>query len=265
MKTLKIGCQGEDVKILQRALHLLPDGIFGPITEESVKAHQKKYGLTADGIVGEKTWATLGIKEAAEGKSIDASVIYAPLKCCITRSPNRRIRYLAIHYTAGWSSAPGRAKSMKAGWEQRKKSSADFGVDDRDMVQFNPDLRNYYCWSVGDKKQGNVSCPDANNRNTISIEICSTLAKGASVEKPNHDGWSFTEASLNNAARLAKMLMRKYEIPIGRVVRHYDISGKVCPGIVGWNDSRLYTMDGKATTLKNDSAKWEEFKKSLTK
>lgn len=65
MKTLKIGCQGKDVKILQRALHLLPDGIFGPITEESVKAHQKKYGLNPDGIVGPLTWDTISRDEIA--------------------------------------------------------------------------------------------------------------------------------------------------------------------------------------------------------
>ena len=130
------------------------------------------------------------------------------------------------------------------------------------MVQFNPDLRNYYCWAVGDKKAAG-SIADAFNRNTISIEICSTLQRGTSVEMPNHEGWSFTEAALANAARLAKMLMAKFGIPIERVVRHYDISGKLCPGIVGWNNGRLYTTDGKATSMRNNSTKWEEFKKRL--
>ena len=41
---------------------------------------------------------------------------------------------------------------MKNGWEKSKRASADFGVDDTMMVQFNPDLRNYKCWSVGDRK-----------------------------------------------------------------------------------------------------------------
>jgi Putative peptidoglycan binding domain len=35
------------------------DGLFGPITEESVKYLQRKAGLTDDGIVGDSTWQVL--------------------------------------------------------------------------------------------------------------------------------------------------------------------------------------------------------------
>ena len=35
------------------------DGRLGKKTRSAVKAFQKKNGLTADGVVGEKTWATL--------------------------------------------------------------------------------------------------------------------------------------------------------------------------------------------------------------
>lgn len=61
MKTIKRGDRGEEVKVLQRALHLIDDGIFGGLTEEAVMAHQRAYGLVADGIVGPLTWATLGV------------------------------------------------------------------------------------------------------------------------------------------------------------------------------------------------------------
>lgn len=269
MKTIKKGSKGDDVVVLQHLLNVeghkvTIDGEFGSKTEAAVKLFQETHDLEADGIVGEKTWAALGVKNttSSNSKCVDPSVIYAPLKSCITKTPNRTIKYLAIHYTAGGSSAAGRAQSMKSSWEKTKRASADFGCDDRDMVQFNPDPRNYRCWSVGDAKNpysgGGQLYGKAGNSNTISIEICSNLRSGYDKSKVNHEGWYFTEASLNNAARLAKILMRKYNIPIERVVRHYDISGKVCPGIVGWNNA---TLCGKKE--KNNSSQWAAFKARL--
>ena len=264
MKTIKRGCKCDEVITLQQALHITADGIFGAMTENAVKRFQKEHGLDADGIVGSNTWKVLGI---IDDRCVDTAVIYSPLSKCLTKSPGRSIKYLAIHYTAGSSSAPGRALSMKKYWEQAMRASADFGVDDRDIYQFNPDLLNYKCWSVGDKKNpysgGGSLYGVANNSNTISIEICSNIQSGASLEAPNHDGWYFTDEALNNAVKLAKILMRKFNIPIERVVRHFDISGKICPGIIGWNNYFCYDKNGKRTGKKNDSAAWLAFKKRL--
>lgn len=264
MEIIKKGSKGDAVKTLQRVLCITVDGVFGVQTEAAVRVFQKAHNLAVDGIVGAKTWAALSI---TYNKQVDHSVIYDPITCCITKQPNRTIKYLAIHYTAGSSSAPGRAKTMKSYWESAKRASADFGVDDRDMIQFNPDPSNYKCWSVGDKKNpysgGGSLYGVANNSNTISIEICSNIQSGASLEAPNHDGWYFTDEALNNAVKLAKILMRKFNIPIERVVRHYDISGKICPGIIGWNNYFCYDKNGKRTGKKNDSAAWLAFKKRL--
>ena len=62
METLKKGSRGEAVKILQHALHLVEDGIFGVITEEAVIAFQREHGLVLDGVVGDRTWEALGVK-----------------------------------------------------------------------------------------------------------------------------------------------------------------------------------------------------------
>jgi hypothetical protein len=51
----------EQTKILQHALGIKEDGIFGDITESAVKAYQKKRGLVIDGIAGEITCTALGI------------------------------------------------------------------------------------------------------------------------------------------------------------------------------------------------------------
>jgi peptidoglycan hydrolase-like protein with peptidoglycan-binding domain len=39
--------------------HLIPDGVYGPITMNAVKALQVQYHLTEDGIVGPATWQVL--------------------------------------------------------------------------------------------------------------------------------------------------------------------------------------------------------------
>lgn len=53
------GSRGAMVKQIQQALHLYPDGIFGPATAEAVKEFQRRNGLSADGIVGPATLAAL--------------------------------------------------------------------------------------------------------------------------------------------------------------------------------------------------------------
>ena len=93
--------------------------------------------------------------------------------------------------------------------------------------------------------------------------MCSNLKPGTSASKTNHEGWYFTDATLNNAIKLAKILMRKYNIPIERVVRHYDISGKVCPGVLHWNNAGLNDVKGNKIAGTNDSKAWEEFKERL--
>ncbi len=66
---LKKGDNNENVKLLQKKLHLEPVGNFGPKTEEAVKLWQAAHGLTADGIVGDKTWnMIMGDEEHEEVK-----------------------------------------------------------------------------------------------------------------------------------------------------------------------------------------------------
>lgn len=265
----KKGSTGEEVKRIQTKVGVNADGVFGAITENRVKEWQEANGLVADGIVGNATWSKMfgGQMPNNGGKCVDGCVTYSPLNVHISKL-QRTPKYIAIHFTAGSNSKPGRALSTKHTFEQRQ-ASADFCVDDATIVQFNPDINSYYCWSVGDKKRSDTGGGSlygiATNRNTISIEICSTCtpATQTAVTHDNHSGWSYTDAVLSNAIKLTKILMTKFGIDKDHVVRHYDISGKLCPGIVGWNNGELRDINGNKIGVKNNSSKWEWFKSQL--
>lgn len=68
MPTLREGSRGSAVVTLQQKLKAAgfnpgaADGDFGPKTKAAVIAFQKSRHLVADGIVGPKTWAALGVK-----------------------------------------------------------------------------------------------------------------------------------------------------------------------------------------------------------
>ncbi len=65
MRTLRLGMSGTDVMQLQALLKKLGfdpgeiDGVFGPATERAVKAFQRRFALTPDGVVGARTQAAL--------------------------------------------------------------------------------------------------------------------------------------------------------------------------------------------------------------
>lgn len=266
METIKKGSKGAAVKKLQELLKITADGIFGLNTETAVKAFQREKGLAIDGIVGAKTWAALLGSSSEKPNNSEIEIVDAHISTHITKKVGRKIDYIAVHYTAGASSKAGSAKAVRNVFLKRS-ASADFVVDDETIVQINPDLRNFYCWSVGDKKNtyssGGRLYGKAKNSNTISIEVCSNLAKGASASAANHAGWSFTDKELELTRKLIRYLMAKYNVPKSNVVRHYDISGKLCPGIIGWNDEAIYTTDGKRTSEKSTSEKWDEFWRSI--
>jgi len=59
MKTLKLNSTGQEVKQLQLLLNIIPDGIFGPQTEQSVIFFHKSQNIIPDGIVGPITWSLI--------------------------------------------------------------------------------------------------------------------------------------------------------------------------------------------------------------
>ncbi len=76
---LKKGSKGDEVVTLQKKLKQWGyysgsvDGVFGSGTEKAVQYFQRKNGLTADGIVGAKTAAALGMTLSGGGSASDSA------------------------------------------------------------------------------------------------------------------------------------------------------------------------------------------------
>lgn len=154
-------------------------------------------------------------------------------------APERVIRYIVVHYTAGLSSVPGSAERIADYFSNFDVSaSADFIVDNGAAVQYNPDPANRFCWHCSDIRtdsHGGSLYRVCTDENSIGVEICSSCSTEAATSA-NDQAYSFSGAVLAQAAELIGYLMDAYHIDISHVVRHYDVSGKLCPGIVGWNE-----------------------------
>lgn len=204
----------------------------------------EKYGLTVyDGKAGTEDKASMNIsitKKTSAHNTVAAA--------------GRAIRYIVVHYTAGVTSKPGSAAGTASYFGSTPKEvSADFIVDDGGAVQYNGDIRNRYTWHCGGVKyntKGGAYYGKATNRNTIGIEVCSTNDTGK-MTVANDSHWSFTDKVVSNLVELVKYLMAEYGIDAAHVIRHYDVTGKPCPGIIGWNEDT------------GSAAKWAAFKARL--
>ena len=56
---LEIGSQGPAVKLLQAVIGANVDGVFGKMTQMSLKEWQSKHGLNPDAVAGRNTWAKI--------------------------------------------------------------------------------------------------------------------------------------------------------------------------------------------------------------
>jgi peptidoglycan hydrolase-like protein with peptidoglycan-binding domain len=70
---LSEGSEGKQVKLLQQALGIKVDGVFGPETEAAVRSFQASRGLTVDGVVGAQTSAALRTQSAGNAFIADVS------------------------------------------------------------------------------------------------------------------------------------------------------------------------------------------------
>jgi len=126
-----------------------------------------------------------------------------------TVSAGREIKYIVIHYTGNKNdTAYNNTKYFK---NQNRNASAHYFVDSDSIWQSVQDK--HIAWHCGAQSYRHSKC---RNSNSIGIELCDGVPK-------------FDEATIRNGVRLVKMLMEKYNIPKENVIRHYDVTGKICP------------------------------------
>lgn len=189
MVILKKGSKGTDVVTLQKKLNLQADGIFGPLTEEAVKEFQKANGLTADGIVGNSTWAKLG---ATVNK--------------------RNIKEIIVHCSATPEGKDFTVAQIKQWHLQRGFSDIGYHY----VI--------YRDGSVHTGRPESVSGAHCTGHNTISIGVCYIGGCATNGTTPKD---TRTPAQKVALVKLLKELKAKY--PKATIHSHKDYANKACP------------------------------------
>lgn len=151
---------------------------------------------------------------------------------------NRRIEWIVIHYTAGVTSKPGSGENLALWYKSGKAgASSDYIVDDREVIQYNPDIKNRYTWGVGGSKYAVMSTDEGGryygkctNKNCINIELCSNKGSRVTLGAEDRD-WYFTPETVSMAAELTRQLMAEYGINREHVIMHHHVTGKLCPAM----------------------------------
>ena len=193
MMTLKKGSRGDDVKRLQQALKLYPDGVFGPLTEEAVKQFQTKYGLVADGVVGPHTWSL-----------IEGNPVYKKSK--------RAINEIIVHCTASYE---GNAMTVEQIRRMHKKERGWSDIGYHYVV--------YLDGTVHNGRDVNISGAHCTGHNTHSIGVVYVggLAKNGKAKDTR------TPAQKAGLLKLLKELKRLY--PKATIHGHREYARKDCP------------------------------------
>lgn len=148
---------------------------------------------------------------------------------------SRTIKYLVIHYVGAVSTAKNNAVYFYSAY---RGASAHYFTDDTSIWQAVEDKN--AAWHCGGGLQGSGGhrfYGKCNNANSIGIEMCCKQKNGKLY---------ITDQTIAQTAKLVQYLQDKYDIPDSRVIRHYDVTGKICPG----------------PYINND--KWAKLKKTLT-
>lgn len=128
---------------------------------------------------------------------------------------NRSIQYIVIHYVGATGGSEANAKYFGS---KNVGASAHYFVGHAGepicQVVRDEDIA-WHCGTTGTYYCG------CRNANSIGIELCCWQ---------NADGtWRFDDETVDAAVDLVRNLMDTYDIDVDHVIRHYDVTHKVCP------------------------------------
>lgn len=131
-----------------------------------------------------------------------------------TKNRPSKIQYIVVHYTANnGDTARGNGKYFQSA---NRNASAHYFVDDNEVIQSVLDTD--VAWHCGANKYVHKYC---RNNNSIGVEMCS--------RKDSKGNYYITDDTFRLTVSFVKSLMKQYNIPISNVIRHYDVTGKLCP------------------------------------
>ena len=131
-----------------------------------------------------------------------------------TKGRKQPIKYIVVHYTANNGDTARNNGNYFS--QSNRNASAHYFVDENEIIQSVKDTNT--AWHCGAKSYKHPKC---RNDNSVGIEMCS--------EKDDKGQYYINQATQNRTIRLIKVLMKQYNIPVENVLRHYDVTGKLCP------------------------------------
>lgn len=121
----------------------------------------------------------------------------------------QQVKYIVVHGANNIMQSKSAKLTADYFCSKNRRESYHYYVDDNSIIQTIND--NEISWHSED-----AGANDITNENSISVYICNTNG-GISLK---------AEKKLS---ALLKYLMNKYNLPASSIMRHYDVSGRICP------------------------------------
>ena len=150
-----------------------------------------------------------------------------------TLANNRHIKYIVIHYVGSVSTAKNNVDYF---YQLKRTGSAHYFVDDDEIWQCVDDSNiSWHCNTTGTYYHD-----ECRNKNSIGVEMC--------CKKDEQGNLYVTDQTMKNTQELVRYLMDMHGVKEENVIRHYDVTHKLCPA-----------------PLVADESKWNRFKKGLVR